>query len=647
MKSNHLLFVLLFICGVSSAQTKILDSLKNELKKEIPDIKRAKILGDLTWFSRTISTDSSIKYGNEALKILTKINNKPMLAQQYSDMGAVYLHKGNLAKSKDFYFKSLDIREDLKDTLGIAKIKGNLAVFYQRQQKLDSAMIYSIDAMKIFEKKGIKNIANRIKNNIAAMYIDLRAYDKALAYQKEVLEYQNTTNELFFKANTLSNMGNAYFFKADTIAAIKYYNKAIIVAKKSNNFQTQASALVNLGNIFSTKNNYKKAISYFNQSLKIRKKLNLDYDIASTNLSLGILYLRNGNYKKAKQKFKECLPYFEKNKIKDKLITTYTSLSMVYAYEKNSEKVNFYIDKYNIENNKFLADSKTKEITELETKYQTAKKEKEIALQKEELLENQLAIKNRNLYAILVSSALLILGILSYGFYRRNQLKRKQLEKELDLKDALATIKTQNRLQEQRLRISRDLHDNIGSQLSFIISSLDNLQYIPKNNTEKLQEKISGISDFTGETIHQLRDTIWAMNKSEVAIEDLQTRILSFIEKAKMAKPNINFQQNLNVSKNVKFTSIEGMNIFRVLQEAINNAIKYSEATSITIDANQQEKQIIFSVTDNGIGFDINSVDLGNGLANMEKRMNEINAKVFIDSKPNQGTKIRLSCNIA
>mgnify|MGYP000315454022 CR=1 FL=1 len=115
----------------------------------------------------------------------------------------------------------------------------------------------------------------------------------------------------------------------------------------------------------------------------------------------------------------------------------------------------------------------------------------------------------------------------------------KHLQKEIDLKAALATIKTQNRLQEQRLRISRDLHDNVGSQLTFIISSLDNLKYVTKDTNTKLKEKLSNISSFTSDTIYQLRDTIWAMNKNEISIEDLHTRILSFIEKAKTEQLSI------------------------------------------------------------------------------------------------------------
>ena len=91
-------------------------------------------------------------------------------------------------------------------------------------------------------------------------------------------------------------------------------------------------------------------------------------------------------------------------------------------------------------------------------------------------------------------------------------------------------IELQNKLHEQRLAISRDLHDNIGAQLTFIISSVDSLKYAFADGNPKLEDKLNNISSFTKETIYELRDTIWAMNKEEITIEDLKTRISNFIE---------------------------------------------------------------------------------------------------------------------
>ncbi|MFY9242581.1 MAG: ATP-binding protein, partial [Polaribacter sp.] len=84
------------------------------------------------------------------------------------------------------------------------------------------------------------------------------------------------------------------------------------------------------------------------------------------------------------------------------------------------------------------------------------------------------------------------------------------------------------------------------------------------------------------------------------------------------------------------------MNIFRVIQEAINNAIKYADAKKIEVQISKDNQNFIISIIDNGKGFDLNKIELGNGLSNMEKRMSEIDGKINISSKPNSGTEIKL-----
>ncbi|MDD7915841.1 sensor histidine kinase [Polaribacter ponticola] len=136
------------------------------------------------------------------------------------------------------------------------------------------------------------------------------------------------------------------------------------------------------------------------------------------------------------------------------------------------------------------------------------------------------------------------------------------------------------------------------------------------------------------------------MNKSEITIEDLHARILSFIEKAKTATENIEFDIKQEISESFSLTSIKGMNIFRVIQEAINNAIKYAEASKINISISKNNEDLKISIKDNGTGFDIKTVDLGNGLSNMEKRMSEINGKINISSKKLLGTDIQIICKL-
>ncbi|MBC3757892.1 ATP-binding protein [Hyunsoonleella sp. SJ7] len=203
-------------------------------------------------------------------------------------------------------------------------------------------------------------------------------------------------------------------------------------------------------------------------------------------------------------------------------------------------------------------------------------------------------------------------------------------------------IAYQKKLYEQRLKISRDLHDNIGAQLTFIISSIENLPYGFKISDSKLKAKLQSISAFTKETIYELRDTIWAMNKNKISLEDLQVRISNFVEKANAHADGTKFTFSVDdaISKDIEFGAIKGMNIYRIIQEAINNAFKYADAEHVSVSILDAKDNLEIKVEDDGKGFDPKAVEGGNGLNNMKKRAKEIGATINIESELGKGTNI-------
>ncbi|QNM84673.1 sensor histidine kinase [Polaribacter pectinis] len=593
---------------------------------------------------------------------------------------AMSSYKLNQKEAIETLKKALKIAKKSTDSLNIGRTKNNLAIVYRDLGQYKKSKELSNEALIMVKEDLIKA---SIYNNIGACNRKLGLYEEAISsYFKSLIIYE-AKKELAKTATVNNNIAVVYSYLNLNVKSLEYHNKARIVFEELKDFKGISQSYNNAAIIYANEGDLEKSLKYFKYSLQLEKKLNDKKGIAESLNNVGSVHYYLGALDSA-------VYYFEKSAEMERNVgnfagvsASYNNIAQVFLENKKVKKSKIYIDsayhiakKYNVnedtenallnyvdyyelqnENKKALnylkkfhhykdsisKKSNLKLLQEVETKYQTEKKEKEIALQKEELLEKEIAIKNRTLHAIFLASALLILGIIFFGIYKKNQYKRKQLQKEINLKDALATIKTQNRLQEQRLRISRDLHDNIGSQLTFIISSIDNLKYISKDVNDTLKDKLIGISTFTSETIHELRDTIWAMNKSEISVEDLHARILSFVEKAKIATQNMLFEVNYNIDKNATFSSLEGMNIFRVIQEAINNAIKYAEASKVEIILDKKENQFIASVIDNGVGFDIKNVDLGNGLSNMEKRMSEIKGKVAITSQTNKGTNVSFS----
>ncbi|UMB53233.1 sensor histidine kinase [Lutibacter sp. A64] len=640
---KKIIFIALLIVSIPIySQQKIIDSLSLLIKEPISDSIRVKAYGDLSWYYGNISIDSAFYYGELALKLSKKTNNLTGEAQAYNDLGILHYKLSNFDKSIALYKNSLKLREQLKDSLGLASLYNKMGISYQRIFKMDSAIYYNTKALNIYEKaENIRYVA-LIKNNNANIYFNLKQYQKALNEHLEVAKIRTQIKDQFGLTYSYTNIGNAYLFLSDTIKSLEYYKKGIEVAE-NNNYEPELSALYNnYGGILKAQNKYSQAITMFNKSLKLRKKLNDSYGISSVSLNIGDLYLLTGNINNAEKKFREGFSLANKTNANELKMSSYKSLLYLFAHKKNTDSVIYYQKMYALMQDSIFNSRVTKEITEIQEKYETEKKEKEIAKQKEELLKNELEIKNKNLTAILLGSGLLVFTIISFGLYKRQQHKKREYKNKLALKEA----QTYNKLQDQRLRISRDLHDNIGSQLTFIISSIDNLKFLSDPTNKKLLNKLSEINNFASTTISQLRDTIWAMNTNEISFDNLQGRILTFIEKAKSATNNsIHFNINIKVTSKLSFSSVKGINIFRVIQEAINNSIKYAEASEIKLQILENDTNINFEINDNGNGFDINNIQLGNGLENMERRIKEINGLITINSQPNSGTSILIICS--
>ena len=573
--------------------------------------------------------------------------NKAEKLDYYISKSKFFIEKG-LEDSIIFYQRKMKPFRSKKDSYKkYLSFLSELGHFYEGSGRFEKSLEVHQEGIAIAEHFNDIVFKSKMEVDISQTYRIFHDHKKAIEYGKKALSTLGIDNSKYLKqkANALDIIAAVYNETNKPDSALVYHKKILSFLPRLDSSDIKAT-IVNIGYTFMNLNRLDESKLYTERGLNLYKPEKNNYIIGSIYTNLAMYGNRAKKYNYALRMFDSAIYYTKKSKYIETFVWIYDERAQVYKKQNKIKEALKDTELLLKIKDSIFKSQRDKTTQETEAKFQTAKKEKEIAQQKEQLLEQELAIKNRNLYAIILASSLLILGIIFFSIYKRNQLKRKQLQKEIDLKDALATIKTQNRLQEQRLRISRDLHDNIGSQLTFIISSLDNLKFVTKDANSKLKNKLSGISSFTSDTIHQLRDTIWAMNKSEITIEDLHTRILSFVEKAKLATENIEFEINQNLNIEFELTSIEGMNLFRVIQEAINNAIKYAEASKVSISLKNKEKTLYVSIIDNGIGFDLNNVDLGNGLSNIEKRISEINGKVKIVSKKNMGTEIQIICNL-
>lgn len=633
--SSFLLYLVLSSYVFGQSPRHIVDSLLNSAQQENTDETLAAIYGELGWTYAAINLDSAIYYGQLAVELSEKTGDETLLAQSYSDLGSGYLQKGQLQEASEVYLKSLKIREANRDSLGMAKVYNALGFILQRKYESDSAITYFLKALPIFEKEGALLNAATILNNIGVIYQNMSNYPKAIEFYERASVMRETQKDFRNLIGSYANLGTAYKYLGDFELAEEYFQKAIDLAIREDDPRNLAVSYRMYAFFLQEKGDVDRLEDIASKGLEAARAVNSLYEEATMEYALGVVENTKKNYKKAKEYLESAAEKFVSQGAEDDVFGPYLELITSFAALGDADSSRYYANLYQ-STLRSKEEKAAKELTaELETKYQTALKDSQIS-------EQQLQIRNKNfqLYGSLLMA--LVLGLVGYLLYKQQKLKNRQLEQEVELKEALAQIETQNKLQEQRLLIARDLHDNIGAQLTFIISSIENLKYFEPIK-ETLTPRYESIANFTKQTIRELRDTIWAMNSGAVTLEDLVGRVKNFIQQGKQSTDvKLDFVQEEGLDLSKKISSANSIQILRILQEAVQNAVKYADASQIQVIFSLGENQLQFQVIDNGKGFDLEKVKAGNGLGNMQKRADEIEASLSVKSETGRGTEICL-----
>jgi signal transduction histidine kinase/tetratricopeptide (TPR) repeat protein len=576
------------------------------------------------------------------------------LAKHDSDIAEIYFWKNakacdtNNIDSGLFYGnKAITLLTKLEKWKKICNVKNNIAKYYRNSGNYDVAIKFSLEALQIAEQKKLWRWQIDLLSMISLCYHDWEDYDKGIQFGKKSLALCESHKDsidyrrLSFALNTLAINHDD---NGEHEEAIRLHKLNIERAKNTKDTLYSLSSLNNIGNSLRQMKKYKEALPWIYTSLDITERTKDDpstkpyysYQKATLCTNLGNIFSITGELKKADSVIALAKKWSTESEDAEKLRDYY---SLAYEHAKRNNRLEEALtaqEQYlNIRDSLYNA-KRLATVTEMETKYNVAQKEKSLLEAKAENIQRSKLAQVLGLVAL----ASVIIGFL---LFRQQKIKRLQEAQAYQLKEAIAQVETQNKLHHQRLTISRDLHDNIGAQLTFIISAVDNLKYAYKAVDESIINRLSKIGSFTRETITDLRDTIWAMNSDEFSFEDMRMRLTNAMDVAKNSGQQMQF--DFDVAEDLstaKINTLQGINLYRCLQEAVNNAMKHAQASSIKVSIVKAGAEIIATIKDDGKGLDKQTVQASNGLTNMRNRMEEINGSATIDSTIGVGTTIIL-----
>lgn len=579
------------------------DKLEKETVGQPTEYKVMAMIAKGIYYGNFNSYQLALEEYEKALVLLKDSRADSLKCRLYIGIGNNSKINGNNPKAFANFYKALRLYEKLGDRFGIANVNSNIAQIHMQKGDIVLAKEYLHTALKTMVQDKTDGFYLTTSHALANVYGMNGEYEKALALDEEGIRISNSIGSDKVKAMFLDNKANCFMYS----------------------------------------NQLDSAQYYFDECLKLDLKIGNEKQIADSYSNLGFLASLKKDFPKAEKLLFKSIDMLKTIKYKPNLSKAYSMLVGVYEQQHKFEKALEMQKEFYREYKLMIDEKKEASLAEFRIIHETQQKERKLATNKVELLKKEVESKRQKATIIILSVLVFFVVIVGYLIYRQQRLRVNQQKQEFQLKSAISQIETQNKLQEQRLNISRDLHDNIGAQLTFIISSVDNVKYGFDVKNAVLGSKLDNISTFTKDTIIELRDTIWAMNNNHITFEDLKVRILNFIEKAKLAKEDIHFKFTIDEAlQDITLSSIQGINIYRTIQEALNNAMKYAKASEIVIEAELREGIVKINIDDNGKGFDFETTEIGNGLYNMKKRIEDIGGTLNVSSEIGKGTSINI-----
>jgi serine phosphatase RsbU (regulator of sigma subunit) len=467
------LFLFLTIITGTTAFSQNADSLEQLLKKNIPDSTRIQALIQLEKYYCYDSKDKALSFGVEAVKLAEKTGDQKNKAWALNYIGSTYFYNGIYDSSLYYHQQALDIRLEINDKKGLGASYNNIGNIYDDQGKSAMALDYYLKALRYFEEINFTNGVGIVYNSLGNLYYTQKNIDQSLLYYQKSLEIQLKLNNEMGILHAYNNIAIMYDEKKDLNKALEYYNKALSIAEKTGNTDDRITCLNNIGQLYTTLKNYVKAEAALRFSLQLNKEENDTVKMVSPYINLGYLF-------KTRKQYDSAIYYYEKGIIcakaaglKSSMKESYSHIADAYARKSNYEQAYRYELMYDQVKDTLFNEESSKQLNELQTKYDTDKKEQMIVLlEKDKTIERNIrnSVAGIGLLFIALAVALLfayrnkkrantLLGQQKIEILNKNQdLQSKNTLIEHQKKEITDSIEYAKTIQHAMLPVEKEIH---------------------------------------------------------------------------------------------------------------------------------------------------------------------------------------------
>lgn len=540
--------------------------------------------------------EKSLTFADRAYKQAALQKDSTTMATANLARGIAHYLQSDFEEALGHYLQALDYFEQSADTPGMINTYAELIIFYRHEKKETQARkAIRRSLMLAAAVEDLNGLAN-LNNNAGLFYQSLNKYDSAAYHFRKGLNYYAQLHDKVGMSYSLDYLATALGKTGQFAAALDYAQQGRELRILTGDKLGVSESINNIGELLLQQNKPAQSLAWFRAARDTALRLNYK-DLAAHTWEMESKALeRTGHFQEA-----------------------YLALK---KYQELSEGL--------------LNEKRVAAVEELQTKYETEKKEHQNLELQQANKTQELKISLRNLALLSMAVIVLLAAGIAYALYNRQRLRllRRQQEARLE-QERLRAEAIINTEEQERQRLARELHDGVGQVLAAARRSLQRAGPALSGGPQAPADNHP--LALLDESIAEVRQLSHAMMPPSLRNRSL-TEALDELANRSSRNSGISIQTEWNNAYALQISANESLMIYRVIQELLGNAIRHAAAKEINIEMVHHGDSLNIIVSDDGSGFDPAAITEGTGLKNIQSRIGFIGGEVIVDTHPGQGT---------
>jgi len=626
-----------------------LDSLEARLPfRTRPDTNRVNTLNELVWENRDSRPRRAMSLAAEALALGQRLGFRRGIAKTYVLRGIIYDMTSHPDAAIADFEACRQQRAALGDWDGVAGAISNIGEVQVEQGRYAEAATNFVKALPLEQRYGRLEHEAAIFSNLGNVYFEMGQYAQALAYQQRYLRLPERVKDAHNEAQAFQLIGQVFEKLGRVDSALSYFRRATAVSHAQANWHGEALARLGMGHVLLSRGNDEAGEQEVGSALSLARRVDDKRTEAAALVAQSQLLLRQQRGGAARAGFERAYQLSRQTKTRYLTRDALAGLFNTARQQADYQAAAAYAAQLTALKDSLLTEASTRQIAELQTQYETKRKEADNRLQAAQLLAQQQTIRRRNAQLLAGGAGLLLLGGAGYAFYARRRRRREAefvAERQRLLHQRTAAVLEAE--ETERRRIGADLHDGVGQlltaarqQLSVLAQELDQA---PSPARAQLLDAAQGALD---ESFAEVRGISHNLVPNALLRQGLGAAVREFL-RAMSAGGGLRAEVEV-VGLDARLPPALESTLFRVIQELSQNVVKHARASQISLQIVRDDDELRVLVEDNGVGFDPVAArgaagPGGIGLANVETRLAYLGGRAYFDAAPGRGTVVTLT----